>query len=123
MYFNLNPMTIKINKTFHYLLAPQLYRLWTIVNCSGIHVPCFIHFTWLTCLPRDLCTEQHSEHMRIPLLTLAQLGSLAPQSAHTDRGCLGLDLLNMVIIYCCIGVTSICILSSISSLFCESLTI
>ena len=64
-----------------------------MVSCSGIQVPCFRHFTWLICRPRDLCTEAQSEQMRIPLLTEAQLGSAAPQSAQTDRGWRDLDLL------------------------------
>lgn len=54
------------------------------------------------CLPRDLWTEQQSEQMRMPRLTLAHDGSLAPQSAHKDKGCLDLltllteDLLNIL---------------------------
>ena len=66
-----------------------------MVSCSGIQAPCFRHFTWLICLPSDLCTEAQSEQMRIPLLTDAQLGSEAPQSAHTDSGWRDLDLLNI----------------------------
>ena len=64
-----------------------------MVSCSGIQVPCFRHLTWLICRPRDLWTEAQSEQMRIPLLTEAQLGSPAPQSAQTDRGWRDLDLL------------------------------
>ena len=79
-----------------YLLAPQLYRLCTMVSCSGIHVPCLRHLTWLMCLPRDLCTEQQSEQINTPLFTEAQLGELEPQSAQMERGWRGLDLLNMV---------------------------
>ena len=47
-------------------------------------MPCLRHLTWLVCLPRDRCTEAQSEQIRMPLLTLAQLGSGAPQSAHTE---------------------------------------
>ena len=82
---------------FCYLFAPQLYRLCTMVSCSGIQVPCLRHLTWDTCLPRLRCTEAQSEQMRMPLLTLAQLGSLAPQSAQTERGWRDLDLLNMLL--------------------------
>ena len=70
-----------------------------MVSCSGIQVPCFRHFTWLICRPRDLWTEAQSEQMRIPLLTEAQLGSPAPQSAQTDRGWRDLDLLLLLNIF------------------------
>jgi len=50
------------------------------------------------CLPSDLCTEAQSEQIRTPLFTEAQLGELDPQSAHTERGWRGLDLLNMVVV-------------------------
>jgi len=80
------------------LFAPQLYRLCTMVSCSGIQVPCLRHLTWLMCLPSDLCTEAQSEQIRTPLFTEAQLGELDPQSAHTERGWRGLDLLNMMLV-------------------------
>ena len=70
-----------------------------MVSCSGIQVPCFRHFTWLICRPRDLWTEAQSEQMRIPLLTEAQLGSPAPQSAQTERGWRDLDLLLLLNIF------------------------
>jgi len=43
----------------------------------------------------ERCTEQQSLQISIPLLTEAQEGLLAPQSAHTDKGCRGFGLLNI----------------------------
>ena len=65
------------------------------MSCSGIQIPCLRHLTWLVCLPRDLCTEAQSEQIRMPRVTEAQLGSGAPQSAHTDTGGRGLVLENI----------------------------
>ena len=72
------------------LLAPQLKRLCTIVSCSGTQTapePALAHLIWLTWRPRDRCTEQQSEHSRMPLLMDAHSGPGVPQSPHEDRGC------------------------------------
>ena len=47
------------------------------------------------CLPKDLWTEQQSEHISTPLFTEAQLGEVEPQSAQMDKGWRGFDLENM----------------------------
>ena len=53
-------------------------------------MPFLSDFTWEIWRPKDLWTEQQSEQIKTPLLTDAQVGLEAPQSAHTDSGWRGL---------------------------------
>lgn len=57
------------------LLAPLLWRAWTMASWDGIQVPFLRDLMWETCLPRVRWTLQHSSQRRMPLLMEAHVGS------------------------------------------------
>ena len=58
-----------------------------MVSCSGIQfAPPRSAFTCEMCLPKERCTEQHSEQRRMPLFSDAHDGDPAPQSPQADMG-------------------------------------